>query len=205
MVDIALRTPGARVTEDRLERHLAQHARLARRHLADDRLRTVRSGRTVPTSVQTGRWRMRALLWTIAALIAVLVFITAKGVWPVLYRYSGWLLLGAVPVLLGLGMIAWLYDGAPHVQVGRPILLGRTIGTTAQHRPQPESTPETPEHLLRDWIGFRVRDRVFHTTFGHGTVIATDGPKLTIEFDHGGVKRVIDSFVVRSEDPRPPD
>lgn len=28
---------------------------------------------------------------------------------------------------------------------------------------------------------------------------------LMIEFDYGGVKRVIDSYVVRSEDSRPPD
>jgi hypothetical protein len=34
---------------------------------------------------------------------------------------------------------------------------------------------------------------------------AACGPKLTIELDHGGVKRVIDSFVAESEDPRPLD
>jgi hypothetical protein len=33
-----------------------------------------------------------------------------------------------------------------------------------------------------------VRERVFHNKFGHGTVIATAGPKLTIDFDDGGVK-----------------
>jgi DNA helicase-2/ATP-dependent DNA helicase PcrA len=46
---------------------------------------------------------------------------------------------------------------------------------------------------------------VFHKKFGHGTVVATDGPKLTIEFDDGGVKRVLDSFVVRRNEAPPPD
>jgi hypothetical protein len=124
--------------------------------------------------VQTGRRRMRALFWTIAALIAVLAAM-------------------------------WLYGGAPQVQVGRPIVLGRAIENTVEPRPQPESAPHTPEHSLRDRTAFRVRDRVFHATFGHGTVTATDGPKLTIAFDHAGVKRVIDSYVVKSEEPRPPD
>jgi hypothetical protein len=40
---------------------------------------------------------------------------------------------------------------------------------------------------------------VFHNEFGHGTVVATDGPKLTIKFDDGGVKRVLDGFVIRSD------
>jgi hypothetical protein len=32
------------------------------------------------------------------------------------------------------------------------------------------------------------------------TAVATDGPKLTIEFDDGGVKRVLGRFVVRSDE-----
>jgi len=37
--------------------------------------------------------------------------------------------------------------------------------------------------------------RVFHRKFGYGTVIAVEGDKLSIEFDHSGEKKVIDSFV----------
>src|SRR5262249_47651572 len=100
---------------------------------------------------------MRALVWTIAALVAVLGLVA---------------------------FIAWL-DGP---QLGQPIRIAPT--TAAQHSSEVSS--------------FRVRDRVFHKTFGNGTVVATDGPKLTIEFDDGGVKRVVfDSFVVRSDEPRP--
>ena len=44
---------------------------------------------------------------------------------------------------------------------------------------------------------FTVGDRVFHLKFGNGNVIAVDGNKLTIAFDHAGEKRVVDSFVER--------
>jgi len=37
--------------------------------------------------------------------------------------------------------------------------------------------------------------RVFHEKFGYGEVVGQEGNKLEIEFDGGGIKRVIDSFV----------
>ena len=37
--------------------------------------------------------------------------------------------------------------------------------------------------------------RVFHDKFGYGTVTAVDGDKLTIDFDHTGEKKVMESFV----------
>jgi DNA helicase-2/ATP-dependent DNA helicase PcrA len=37
--------------------------------------------------------------------------------------------------------------------------------------------------------------RVFHLKFGPGSVIAVDGPKLTVDFDKAGRKLVMDSFV----------
>ena len=40
-----------------------------------------------------------------------------------------------------------------------------------------------------------VGDRVFHQKFGYGTVIASDGDKLEIEFEKAGTKKVIESFV----------
>ena len=40
-----------------------------------------------------------------------------------------------------------------------------------------------------------VGDRVFHDKFGYGTVAAQEGNKLEIDFETGGRKRVIDSFV----------
>ena len=44
---------------------------------------------------------------------------------------------------------------------------------------------------------FAVGARVFHQKFGNGNVVAVDGNKLTIRFDHAGEKRVVDSFVER--------
>jgi DNA helicase II / ATP-dependent DNA helicase PcrA len=43
--------------------------------------------------------------------------------------------------------------------------------------------------------GFAAGDRVQHQKFGPGTVSGVEGNKLTIDFDHAGRKRVIDSFV----------
>lgn len=39
--------------------------------------------------------------------------------------------------------------------------------------------------------------RVSHEKFGEGTVVNVDGNKLDIQFDRGGMKRVMDSFVTR--------
>lgn len=46
-----------------------------------------------------------------------------------------------------------------------------------------------------DGGGFRRGARVFHDKFGQGTVINVDGHKLDINFDAGGHRRVMDSFV----------
>ena len=42
---------------------------------------------------------------------------------------------------------------------------------------------------------FAVGERVFHQKFGYGRVVAIDGPKLDIEFEKAGPKKVLDSFV----------
>ncbi len=41
-------------------------------------------------------------------------------------------------------------------------------------------------------------DRVFHDKFGYGDVVNIDGHKLDIDFEHGGQKRVMDSFVEKA-------
>ena len=45
---------------------------------------------------------------------------------------------------------------------------------------------------------FAVGDRVFHQKFGNGNVRHVEGNKLTIDFDHSGEKKVVDSFVART-------
>ena len=49
--------------------------------------------------------------------------------------------------------------------------------------------------LIERTEGIPVGVRVFHQKFGYGTVIASDGDKLEIEFEKAGTKKVIESFV----------
>src|SRR5574337_2053005 len=46
-----------------------------------------------------------------------------------------------------------------------------------------------------DAASFEPGARVFHLKFGPGTVVAADGPKLTVDFDRAGRKLVMGSFV----------
>jgi DNA helicase II / ATP-dependent DNA helicase PcrA len=46
---------------------------------------------------------------------------------------------------------------------------------------------------------YDVGQRVFHMKFGYGSVIATEGDKLQIEFDKAGSKKVMASFLVPAE------
>ena len=46
---------------------------------------------------------------------------------------------------------------------------------------------------------FAVGDRVAHAQFGHGTITAIEGAKLSIAFDTKGNKQIIDSYVKRSK------
>ena len=46
---------------------------------------------------------------------------------------------------------------------------------------------------------FAAGDRVFHQKFGYGRVVTIDADKLTVDFDHSGEKKVIDSFVKPAE------
>lgn len=60
----------------------------------------------------------------------------------------------------------------------------RPIGPRA-----PNVTPDL------DISAYPVGARVTHETFGAGVVTAIDGLKLTVSFDTGGVKKVVESFV----------
>ncbi len=42
---------------------------------------------------------------------------------------------------------------------------------------------------------FQKGQRVFHQKFGYGEISAVEGQKLTVEFEHSGAKKVIDTFV----------
>ena len=51
--------------------------------------------------------------------------------------------------------------------------------------------------LAAETSAYKVGERVFHTKFGPGGVVAVDGAKLTVDFDKAGRKMVLDSFVTR--------
>jgi DNA helicase-2/ATP-dependent DNA helicase PcrA len=58
--------------------------------------------------------------------------------------------------------------------------------------PKPGAAPPAwPARHVR----FARGTRVFHEKFGYGTVVEQEGNKLEIEFENGGHKRVLDSFV----------
>lgn len=42
---------------------------------------------------------------------------------------------------------------------------------------------------------YKIGQRVFHQKFGYGKVSSIEGQKLTIDFEHSGAKKVIDTFV----------
>ncbi len=64
-------------------------------------------------------------------------------------------------------------------------------------RPLPGGGPREGQQI-RAVGGFGVGDRVFHQKFGTGTVREVEDAKLTIDFDHAGEKRVMDSFVQKA-------
>lgn len=66
-------------------------------------------------------------------------------------------------------------------------------------KPVKARQPAERKVLSESGVIFSCGDRVFHDKFGAGTIIHIDGHKLDIAFDAGGNKRVMDSFVEKSE------
>ncbi len=59
----------------------------------------------------------------------------------------------------------------------------------------PEATRSAASFAAKPRGDVAVGVRVFHEKFGYGTVAAQEGNKLEIDFETGGRKRVIDSFI----------
>jgi DNA helicase-2/ATP-dependent DNA helicase PcrA len=62
-----------------------------------------------------------------------------------------------------------------------------------------EPTPFSAAARVRPDQPYGQGARVFHQKFGYGTVAHVDNDKLEIDFDMGGMKKVMDSFVVPAE------
>ncbi|HEY2226150.1 MAG TPA: UvrD-helicase domain-containing protein [Xanthobacteraceae bacterium] len=102
----------------------------------------------------------------------------------------------------GLGEDAQDFDQDDASVGGAHARPGRTRSGPGERAARPRSSPLTIEgELIARSSGaasaFAIGDRVFHIKFGNGNVTGVDGNKLSIQFDHAGEKRVVDSFVER--------
>lgn len=71
---------------------------------------------------------------------------------------------------------------------------------TYGQKAKPKSKSGMPKRTKAPTVSdFAVGERVFHDKFGYGMVEDVDGNKLEIQFEHAGLKKVVDSFVSATE------
>jgi len=64
---------------------------------------------------------------------------------------------------------------------------------------RPMAKPREARNVVIDATalsGYGTGDRVFHQKFGYGAVVAIEGDKLDIDFDHAGLKKIVARWVV---------
>jgi len=64
---------------------------------------------------------------------------------------------------------------------------------------RPMAKPREARNVVIDATalsGYGTGDRVFHQKFGYGAVVAIEGDKLDIDFDHAGMKKIVARWVV---------
>lgn len=67
---------------------------------------------------------------------------------------------------------------------------------TYGQKAKPKSKRSKPKKMKTKTVSdFAIGERVFHDKFGYGMVEDVDGNKLEIQFEHAGLKKVVDSFV----------
>lgn len=69
------------------------------------------------------------------------------------------------------------------------------IGGKPTFLPAPPGPVLSPPATHSEGPLFQLKQRVFHIKFGYGYVVAIEGNKLDIDFDHAGRKMVMSSFV----------
>jgi DNA helicase-2/ATP-dependent DNA helicase PcrA len=57
----------------------------------------------------------------------------------------------------------------------------------------PKKTTAASESVSQN--GYKMKDRVFHTQFGFGTIIGIDDDKVEVRFDKSGTKKLIDRYL----------
>ncbi len=75
--------------------------------------------------------------------------------------------------------------------------MGGTVSHGAHsYQQQAQSFNQTPQmKTISSSSKFSQGERVFHQKFGYGCVTGIDGDKLTVNFEHSGVKKIIERFV----------
>ena len=71
-----------------------------------------------------------------------------------------------------------------------------------QSQTRPMSQPREARHMVIDAEAlspYVLGDRVFHQKFGYGEIMAIEGDKLDIEFDHAGSKKVVARWVIPAD------
>jgi hypothetical protein len=68
----------------------------------------------------------------------------------------------------------------------------KPAASAADKQAQPEA-----ERPVVEMTGYAAGDRVSHPQFGDGTVTAIEADKLTIKFEDGRVKQIVDCYVKR--------
>ncbi|MBA3911698.1 MAG: DNA helicase II [Rhodobacter sp.] len=71
-----------------------------------------------------------------------------------------------------------------------------------QQSSRPMSQPREARHMVIDAEAvspYVLGDRVFHQKFGYGEIMAIEGDKLDIEFDHAGSKKVVARWVIPAD------
>jgi DNA helicase II / ATP-dependent DNA helicase PcrA len=71
-----------------------------------------------------------------------------------------------------------------------------------QSQSRPMSQPREARHMVIDAEAvspYVLGDRVFHQKFGYGEIMAIEGDKLDIEFDHAGSKKVVARWVIPAD------
>ncbi|APG63008.1 DNA helicase II [Sphingorhabdus lutea] len=75
---------------------------------------------------------------------------------------------------------------------------GGTLRDSDFYRPLPrvkETGRSAASYAQKGRSDVAIGMRVFHEKFGYGEILEIEGNKLEIEFEHGGSKRVMDSFI----------
>lgn len=94
----------------------------------------------------------------------------------------------------------WSERSDPFAHVARPTRgPGWQRATRTNYNPEPQRVIEARASAVslgnQGRTDLSLGQRVFHGKFGYGTIAAIEGNKLEIEFEHSGLKKVLDSFV----------